>query len=152
MRCRFIGSLWHSVVLLGLLLGSNCPSAQPASSEHSYGAFAVVAGQGRDYHGYGTGTSEEYAKKAAMAQCLNHRCKVATVYGPGQCAHIALGKRQVFWNNRLFSKREGIYVLELCKKQDSDCKIIKSECFPEATYADPTQAEPTQSPDTRSGF
>ena len=105
--------------------------AQENSVNDSYGALAAVRGQGRDFHGFGTGGTPEAASDTAMARCENKRCVVVQTYGPGQCAHIALGYRRIFWNGSLFRAREKEFVLENCNKVDSDCNIIISQCFPE---------------------
>jgi Domain of unknown function (DUF4189) len=118
------------VLIAGLslcLLSLTCGSAASAT----YGALAVVPGQGRDFHGFGTGHSSKTAQSAAMAQCVNRRCKIVITYVPGQCAHIALGVRQIFWNNKRFSQREKEFTLAGCNREDSGCEIIQSECFPD---------------------
>jgi hypothetical protein len=97
----------------------------------TYGAIAVVWGQGRDYHGVGTGSNAGAARRAALAACRNSRCKIATKCGPGQCVFVVLGERQVWWNDRLFSAREQTFVLATCRKNDSHCKVIYSKCLPE---------------------
>jgi hypothetical protein len=97
----------------------------------TYAAIAVVWGQGRDFHGVGTGSTRATARKAALAACRNGRCKIATNYGPGQCIFVVLGERQVWWNDRLFSARERKYVIAQCRKEDSNCRVIYSKCLPE---------------------
>jgi len=96
-----------------------------------YISIAVIGGQGLDFHGIGRSETKESAKSAAMAQCRNQRCKVVMTYGPGQCAHIVTGTRQIFWNTNLFSPREKKYVLADCGKVDSHCRVLRSECLPE---------------------
>ena len=97
----------------------------------TYAAVAVVWGQGRDFHGVGTGSTRATARKAALSACRNGRCKIATTYGPGQCIFVVLGERQVWWNDRLFSARERKYVMAQCRKEDSNCSVIYSKCLPE---------------------
>ena len=97
----------------------------------TYATIAVVWGQGRDFHGVGTGSTRGAARKAALAACQNRRCKIATNYGPGQCIFVVLGNRQVWWNDRLFSAREQKYVIAQCRKEDSNCHVIYSKCLPE---------------------
>jgi hypothetical protein len=124
------GPVMQRVLIAGLslcLLSLTCGSAVSAT----YGALAVVPGQGRDFHGFGTGHSSKAAQRAAIAQCGNGRCKIVITYVPGQCAHIALGIRQIFWNNKLFSQREKEFTLAACNRVDADCEMIQSECFAE---------------------
>lgn len=95
----------------------------------THAAIAVVWGQGRDFHGVGTGSTSGAARKAALASCQNGRCKIATDYGPGQCIFVVLGDRQVWWNERLFSARERKYTIAQCRKEDSNCHVIYSKCL-----------------------
>jgi hypothetical protein len=120
-------------VVMGLVCAfiASAVAQENSRVNDSYGVLAAVRGQGRDFHGFGTGGTPEAASDAAMARCENKRCTVVQTYGPGQCAHIALGYRQIHWNNRLFSEREKEFVLENCNKVDRDCNIIISQCFPE---------------------
>jgi|HubBroStandDraft_3_1064219.scaffolds.fasta_scaffold1257719_1 hypothetical protein len=97
----------------------------------SYGALAVVPGQGRDFHGFATAKTIGTALDAALAQCGDKRCRLVKAYGPGQCVHIVLGERQIFWNSKLFSSREKEFVLAGCEKVDRECKTVFSECLPE---------------------
>jgi hypothetical protein len=108
-----------------------CLSCSVASAE--YLSLAVVGGQGLDFHGVGKGVSRESAEDAALADCRNPRCKTVMTYGPGQCAHIVTGARQIFWNTKLFSARETEYVVADCNKADSNCQVLRSECLPEAS-------------------
>ena len=110
-----------SLCLLSLICGS--------AASAPYGALAVVPGQGRDFHGFATGPSPKTAEKDAMAQCANRRCKIVITYVPGQCAHIALGVRQIFWNNKRFGQGEKEFILAGCNRLDSRCEMIQSECF-----------------------
>src|SRR5262245_8247507 len=103
----------------------------PGASAKTYGAIAVVWGQGRDFHGIGTGSTRASARTKALAACHNGRCKIATNYGPGQCIFVVLGTRQVWWNDRLFSAREKKYTIAQCQKEDSNCRVIFSKCLPE---------------------
>ena len=96
-------------------------------------SLAVVGGQGLDFHGVGKGASREAAEDAALADCRNPRCKTVITYGPGQCAHIVTGARQIFWNTKLFSARETEFVVADCNKVDSNCQVLRSECLPEAS-------------------
>jgi hypothetical protein len=107
-------------------------SAKPQTVETGpHIALAVVPGQGHDLHGIGSGLTSEAAQTSAMAACPSKRCRVVITYGPGQCAHIVLGTRQIFWNNALFSAREKDSVLEDCSKVDTKCEVVRSECLPE---------------------
>jgi uncharacterized protein DUF4189 len=125
-----------SAALFGVLsFSADVVGQQRSSPTAFYAALAVVPGQGRDYNGYATGPSESDARDAALRQCANSRCKVVKIYGPGQCAHVVLGTRQIFWNDRLFGERELEYTLQACNKNDAACKVIHSECLPEATMA-----------------
>jgi Caspase domain/Domain of unknown function (DUF4189) len=94
-----------------------------------YAALAVVRGQGHDFHGLGVGRSPIDASQAALAQCANNHCEVVQTYSPGQCVHLALGDRQIFWNRTLFAARERESVLEACSKADRRCKIATSGCL-----------------------
>jgi hypothetical protein len=132
-RCTMKKSLGIGL-LLGMGLTACVPSARRAPPEaftasKSYGALAVVPGQGRDFHGYGKGTTAEAAQQAAVRACSNERCKLVQTYVTGQCVHLILGRRQIFWNDRLFSSRERKYTLQECQRVDSGCRVLRSECL-----------------------
>src|SRR5450631_2677356 len=105
------------------------PQMGQAMGQSLYAALAVVRGQGHDFHGLGAGQSLVDASQAALAQCANKRCEVVQRYSPGQCVHLALGDRQIFWNRTLFGARERESVLETCSKADRRCKIATSGCL-----------------------
>lgn len=97
----------------------------------SYGALAVVPGQGREARGFGTAITAQQAKQMAMRECANARCKVVQEYQPGQCAHVVLGERQIFWNNEIYTKRELANITRYCKVHDRNCKVLLTKCFDE---------------------
>lgn len=99
-------------VLSACLLSGLFYPQSGAAVAATYAAMAVVPGQGRDFHGYSTGSSAQRAQRGALARCANKRCIIVRTYGPGQCAHVVLGTRQVFWNERLFSAREREFTLQ----------------------------------------
>jgi hypothetical protein len=105
------------------------PQKGQAMSQSLYAALAVVRGQGHDFHGLGVGQSLLDASQAALAQCANKRCEVIQTYSPGQCVHLALGDRQIYWNRTLFGALERQSVLEACSKVDRRCKIATSGCL-----------------------
>lgn len=121
--CRRLFSAGILAVLLSCLPHSGARA--------DYISIAVVGGQGLDFHGLGRSTTREAAESAAIAACQNPRCRLVMTYGPGQCAHIVTGTRQIFWNTNLFSARERKYVLAECQKVDSRCRVLRSECLPE---------------------
>jgi hypothetical protein len=102
-----------------------------AQAKPSYGAIAVVPGQGLDFHGVAIESSASEARDAAMKRCGKSRCKIVQDYVPGQCMHVVTGYHQIFWNNALFSKREKSSILQACRKTESGCKVIKSACMAE---------------------
>jgi hypothetical protein len=117
-----IGLLGLFVVELGCGL-SHVADAKTAA------ALAVVPGHGRVYHGYAKRDSVPNARAAALAKCARKNCIVVQVYTPPQCAHLALGKHQIFWNNRRFSRSERAAVLDECRRVDDNCEIIVSDCI-----------------------
>lgn len=117
--------------LIVMALAALVVSGIPAIAKPLYGAMAVVPGQGHDFHGEGIETSARQARRSAMSQCANKRCKVVQEYVPGQCVHVIQGQRQVFWNEELFSAREKRFVLEHCKVEDSRCSVVVSQCLSE---------------------
>jgi uncharacterized caspase-like protein len=127
------GSLGGATVSLVSAQASKDTSPEPhvgqALNQSLYAALAVVRGQGHDFHALGVGQSQSAASEAALAQCSSKRCEVVQSYGPGQCVHLALGDRQIFWNRNLYGVGEGEFVLGSCNKIDQHCKIVTSGCL-----------------------
>ncbi|MBL8893432.1 MAG: DUF4189 domain-containing protein [Rhizobiales bacterium] len=107
-----------------------CLGTQASFAKDNYAALAVVWKQGKRFHGLGYGSSLAAAKKAAVEECRNKRCVVATVYRPGQCIHLVMGAYQIFWNNDGFGPGESKNVMNFCKKQDPSCRKMLSQCLP----------------------
>jgi len=103
-------------------------SSHAAAAEH--GAIAVVPKQGLKYHGFGEGSSRAKAQNSALRKCGHSRCTIVENYRPGQCALMALGRRQVFWNSAVPAsvERERAWLLNYCARNDSNCRIILQQC------------------------
>jgi hypothetical protein len=118
--------------LFGLLVAlasvGTFASSHAAAAEH--GAVAVVPQQGYKYHGFGEGSSRAKAQSSALRKCGHSRCTVVENYRPGECAIMALGKRQVFWNSAVPAslQRERARLLNHCARIDSNCRIILQQC------------------------
>jgi hypothetical protein len=122
---RPISVVSASAIAIVLDLGS----VQLAAAQ-SYGALAVVPGQGHQHHGYAAGQSAQEAQAAALLKCSRSNCEVVQVYRPGECAHIALGATQIWWNMERFTSAEGATVAQHCRTQDGPCRMLVSECHP----------------------
>ena len=126
MRFRVVPALVGCVMAM-VALGNFCAEAQ--ARDHA--AIAVVWKQGWDYHGVAVAKSAWAARTNALKNCGSPRCSLAQSYKPGQCYFLVRGKRQVFWNDRIFSAGEGSAVLDACRREDSACRIIASGCLSE---------------------
>ena len=102
----------------------------PTVAADPYAAFAVVPGKGAAFHGYATGASRSKAKRAALSNCRNRRCRVVQEYRSGQCAHVVLGRFQVFWNETGFTRSRGRDIMAHCRRYDENCKVVVKECLP----------------------
>jgi uncharacterized protein DUF4189 len=107
------------------------PAGIPIRSAEAktYAVLAVVPGHGRVYHGYAKRDSLPKARAAALRKCAHKNCIVVQEYTTAQCAHLALGNDQIYWNNHRFRRSERARVLDECSRVDDKCTIIVSECI-----------------------
>lgn len=115
--------------LIGFLVVELSGGLSRVAEAKTIAVLAVVPGHGRVYHGYAKRDSLPKARAAALAKCAHKNCIVVQVYTPSQCAHLALGKDQIYWNNRRFRRSERAAVLDECQRVDDTCEIIVSECI-----------------------
>ena len=122
MRASF-GLLATFLVSFGAVTSFHAAAAE-------YGAIAVVPQQGVKYYGFGEGSSRAKAQNSALRKCGHSRCTVVENYRPGQCAIMALGRRQVFWNSAVPSslQHERARLLNHCSRIDSNCRVILQQC------------------------
>jgi len=123
MRASF--ELVAAVLVCGAMTFTGSPAAAA-----EYGAIAVVPQQGAKYYSFGNGPSQAKAQKTALRKCGHSRCKIVENYRPGQCAIMALGRRQVFWNSAVPANvlRERARLLKHCDRIDSNCRVILQQC------------------------
>ncbi|WP_156640219.1 DUF4189 domain-containing protein [Bosea sp. PAMC 26642] len=122
-----IQSLRTAILLAGLATFLHADFSFATAAE--YGALAVVPKQGRVFRGFGTAATAGEARNLALSECKNSRCVVAQEYQPGQCAHVILGRGQIYWNNAVFTRRQLSTIVSGCISNDHDCKLILSHCF-----------------------
>jgi hypothetical protein len=117
------GLLVTLLVWVGAFTSSHAAAAE-------YGAIAVVPQQGVKYFGFGEGSSHAKARNSALRKCGHSRCTVVENYRPGQCAIMALGRLQVFWNSAVPAsvQRERARLLNHCARVDSNCRVILQQC------------------------
>ena len=120
--------------LLVVGLSNGCATQETTETSESdnsasYAALAVVPQQGRLYHGYAKADTASGARNSAYRKCDNTKCTVVQLYTSGQCANIALGNDQIYWNEEDFSTRSREAVMAFCGRIDTDCQIIVSECL-----------------------
>jgi hypothetical protein len=114
-----------TLLVVGVFGGKFIESAHAKT----YAVLAVVPGHGRVYHGYAKRDTLPKARSAALGKCAHKNCVVVQVYTAPQCAHLALGNDQIYWNNRRFRRSERGVVLDECSRVDDNCEIIVSECI-----------------------
>jgi len=119
----FLGLLVTFLVWVGAFTSSHAAAAE-------YGAIAVVPQQGVKYYGFGEGSSQAKAQNSALRKCGHSRCTVVENFRRGQCAIMAIGRRQVFWNSAVPAsiQRERARLLNHCARIDSNCRIILQQC------------------------
>lgn len=124
---------WQASDLAALTLmclwGSNSACGQ------TFGALAVVPGRGHQFHGYAAASSAQQAQSTALHICSRSNCEIVQVYRPGECAHVALGSTQIWWNTERFTAGEGAFIAQHCRVEDGPCAMLVSECH--SKHGDP---------------